>query len=669
MAQPTVLFQDDFRSFSIGPLPFDREHSAMGEYHFVQQPGYTGGWYDPITNCNYRGPNWIVTACDGVHYMEQMRVRNPLTHNVCPVLTAGDEDWGDYTFRVRMRALCTTEEAGLLFRYQTSLMHYAFFLNNGKAQLYRVEKKERTLLAQCDFAYDCDTLYTLEASCCGAHLRCSVNGRLLLETQDERYATGKVALAAYMPAQYTDVLVTATPEAAAAFTARRDARAARVAEKRRLYAQPKLWKIINLENFGASRQIRFGHLTGGTDWYFVIAQHQKRVFKERYCNISCLTAVSIETGRVLWQTGEPSALAVNQDTTCDLPFQIYDINNDGIDEVIVAQDFHLKILDGRTGRELRSMPTPFNDDPADQILGIEFQKHAFDRLNVDAIRIVNVSGKDHPSDILIKDRYARLWVYDDQFNLLWKFTHNNTGHFPYAYDFNGDGKDEIFSCYNMISSDGKLVWQLPISTDHTDEIVIGRFDPDVDDDLIAIVSGWEGFMIVDKQGNIRARDINGHGQRISVANYCPDRPGLQICTTTYWENQGIVYLYDCKGREIWHQEPKCNGNVIAPVNWQGDGTELILLNGNPELGGLIDGEGDQVVRFPADGHPDMCAEVIDLTGDARDEIVLWDAKHMYIYTQDRPCTLTDREYIPLKYPHCNSSNYRGEFSFARWRRR
>ena len=38
------------------------------------------------------------------------------------------------------------------------------------------------------------------------------------------------------------------------------------------------------------------------------------------------------------------------------------------------------ILDGRTGKLLRSMDTPYNDDPADEILGIEFQKHAFDRL-------------------------------------------------------------------------------------------------------------------------------------------------------------------------------------------------------------------------------------------------------------------------------------------------
>ena len=85
-------------------------------------------------------------------------------------------------------------------------------------------------------------------------------------------------------------------------------------------------------------------------------------------NISCLTAVNMETGDVLWQVGEPSELTVNQDTTCDLPFQIYDIDDDGIDEVIVAKDFKVMILDGSTGEVKKSMPTPFNDDPADEIL-------------------------------------------------------------------------------------------------------------------------------------------------------------------------------------------------------------------------------------------------------------------------------------------------------------
>ena len=81
---------------------------------------------------------------------------------------------------------------------------------------------------------------------------------------------------------------------------------------------------------------------------------------------------------------------------------------------------------------------------------------------------------------------------------------------------------------------------------------------------------------------------------------------------------------------------------------------------------MIDGYGDVVVRFPDDGHPDLSAEVISLTGDARDEIVLWDEKRMYIYTQDRPAPDTEKEYVPVKYPHWSGSNYRGEFSFPNW---
>jgi len=667
MSERVSLFYDDFSSFPIGPLPFDREHSAMGEYHYYPLEGYQGQWYDPITNCFFRGPNWMVTLQDGYHTMEQMRLRNPLTHNVCSTLVAGDKMWKDYTLSLDIRPLLTTEETGVNVRYQTSLMHYAFYLCDQQAQLFKVEKLERTLLASVPYAFSCDRFYHLDITCEGSHIACAIDGESVLSVDDDRYADGCIALSAYVPVQYANVSVTCTPESYATYIACKDAHEQYVAKKRSRYAQPKLHKVFDLGDFGASRQIRFGHLTGTDELFCILAQHQKRVYKERYCNISCLTAMSMETGKILWQWGEPSKLLVNQDTTCDLPFQIYDINNDGIDEVIISRDFKLMILDGRTGEVIKWVDTPYNVEPADEILGIEFKKHAFDRLNVDAIRIVNVSGKDRLSDILIKDRYARLYVYNDQLELMWKFCHNNTGHFPYGYDFNGDGRDEIFSCYNMISADGELVWKLPIDKDHTDEIIIGRFDPDIDDDLIAIVSGWEGFMIVDKQGNILVRDINGHGQRISAANYCPEKKGaLEICTTTYWENQGIIYLYDCKGNELWHMEPSTNGNIIAPVNWQGDGTELILLNGNVKYGGMLDGEGDRVVVFPDDGHPDMCAEVIHLTGDHRDEIVLWDHEKMYIYTQDRPCEIKNKEYVPEKYPHYNSSNYRGEFSFARW---
>ena len=51
---------------------------------------------------------------------------------------------------------------------------------------------------------------------------------------------------------------------------------------------------------------------------------------------------------------------------------------------------------------------------------------------------------------------------------------------------------------------------------------------------------------------------------------------------------------------------------------------------------MIDGHLRRVVMFPDDGHPDLAANVLDLTGDQRDEIVLWDQERVWIYTQDRP---------------------------------
>ena len=71
-----LLLNEDFKDFSLGPFPYDAEHSAMGEYHFYPEKGYKGAWFDPISNWNYKGPSWLVTSpsLDGTHVMEQMRL-------------------------------------------------------------------------------------------------------------------------------------------------------------------------------------------------------------------------------------------------------------------------------------------------------------------------------------------------------------------------------------------------------------------------------------------------------------------------------------------------------------------------------------------------------------------------------------------------------------------
>ena len=120
-------------------------------------------------------------------------------------------------------------------------------------------------------------------------------------------------------------------------------------------------------------------------------------------------------------------------------------------------------------------------------------------------------------------------------------------------------------------------------------------------------------------------------------------------------------FHDCKGTKLFELEPTALGTVLNPVNWTGDGTELALLSGSRAHGGMLDGHGRRVVLFPDDGHPEMCCEALRLTGDARDEVVLWDMERLWVYTQDRPFE-GSRIYQPVRYPHYNASNYRAEIS-------
>jgi rhamnogalacturonan endolyase len=661
------LFSEDFSSFGIGPFPYDPEHSAMGEYHYYPEAGYKGQWHDPVVNYTYKGPSWLITApaLDGRRVIESSRIQEIEQKNTLPTLVAGSPEWMDVRIDVTFRPLRRELHNGFLFRYESSLRHYALFLTDEGIEIHRVDLTDRTVLKKAELTWTPDEFVTLTVILSGDQITVLHEEEQILTLEDGRYAKGAIALSASMPTQYKSIRVMAAEEELLRLQKKKEEDQQRIAKKRAQFPQMRLHKKIDLQDFGAGRQIRFGNLTGDDELFCVIAQHQRRIYKDRYPFISCLTAVSLESGEVLWQIGESRDDEDVVLLTTDLPFQIYDIDGDGVDEVIASWDFKLFILDGPTGKVKKVIDTPLNSEPAEELTSVEFGRHAFERLSIDAIRIVNVRGKERPSDLLIKDRYDRLWLYDNDLNLLWKFHHNGTGHFPYAHDFDEDGKDEIFSCYNMIDSDGKLLWELPITTDHTDEIIVGPIDPD-DEETIAIVSGWEGFMLVSFDGTIKKRIINGHGQRISVGNYLPEQRGLEICTTTYWGSQGIIYMHDCKGNEIWAREFRSNGATIAPINWDGSGQDLILLSASTVYGGLMDGEGDIVVPFPDDGHPELCSEVINITGDEREEIVVWDRKSLWIYTQDQEQPKRDQAYQPIKYPHYNASNYRGEYSFPRF---
>ncbi|MDE6408576.1 MAG: hypothetical protein K2K50_08260 [Anaeroplasmataceae bacterium] len=419
----------------------------------------------------------------------------------------------------------------------------------------------------------------------------------------------------------------------------------RLLEKKKAYPALKCIHKIDLKNFGSGRQLRIRMVDGKP--IFLIAQHQKRMIRDSFARLSCLTCFDYE-GNVLWQKGEANSSEDNTLISCDLPFQIADINGDGKFEVIYSMDFMVYICDLLTGNILKEMPTPIIEGDPNVL------NEPYYRLNVDAIRVADFEGLGYKGDFILKDRYQNVWAYNKKLELMWRYHHKNTGHFPYIADFDQDGKDEMFVGYDLIDHDGTMLFSLPMHSDHTDEIIYARLKQNEPKRLI-LASGNEGMNIVSLDGTIYKHNEIGHAQRISVAKYLKDEEGLQIMATAFWGSDGILCIYDSEGRLLKQKEVPFNGNLISPVNY--DGTHILaLLNASLE-GGLIDGDLDSVVFFPEDGHPTLSAEVFDIDGDGIDEILCFDSKEMWIYKAQQHTEPTPY----IKYTDDGFSNYRGEF--------
>ena len=257
-------------------------------------------------------------------------------------------------------------------------------------------------------------------------------------------------------------------------------------------------------------------------------------------------------------------------------------------------------------------------------------------------------------------------MLDDRLNLLWDGA-CRTGHYPCAADIDGDGRDELAIGFAMYDHDGTLLWNLEDSIeDHADGIAIANFAERPDSQPKILYAGSDsGLLLVSLDGRVLRHHRIGHAQNPAIAKFRSDLPGLQAVSVNFWGNQGILHFYDGRG-EIYHDaEPLNMGSMCLPVNWTGREKELFLLNPNPVHGGLFDGWGRPVVLFPDDGHPDMCCAVLDVSGDCRDEIVVWDQHRLWVYTQEDNPT-GGRLYRPRRSPLYNYSNYQATVSLPGW---
>jgi rhamnogalacturonan endolyase len=242
-------------------------------------------------------------------------------------------------------------------------------------------------------------------------------------------------------------------------------------------------------------------------------------------------------------------------------------------------------------------------------------------------------GTGHARDIIIKDRYRHFWALDDQLQVLWS-GNCNTGHYPFPYDIDGDGKDEIGLGYSLFDDDGKVLWTLDDQLkDHADGVAWVHYRKDHEGPRLMCAASDEGMVFADASGQLIHHHHIGHVQNPAVADLRADLPGLETVSINYWGNQGIVHFFDADGKIYQDVEPCQHGSMCLPINWTGKPEELFVLSPSVVEGGLLDGWDRRAVLFPNDGHPEMCNAVMDLTGDCRDEIVVWDPNEIWVYTQ------------------------------------
>jgi rhamnogalacturonan endolyase len=641
------------------------------EYHYVPRQ-FTDGW----EIVNNRGPEeWKVFESDGIYSLQYLGFNGKeWTHDFTyPILCYGDSLWSDYKLEVRLSPYDRNDLNGIIFRYRDGRHYYLLGLDKGDRVTLRYRDGEKGFhkdgwheLASGSFKTDPAKVYNLSVEASGTRIVCSIDGREIFNINDRRYSGGKVGLLANSPVAFYQVKVSATAKARETYLARKSTLEKETEELRRNNPKPLLWKRISTRGFGTARAIRLGDLNGDGKLDFLLVQNMP-YFNSNYNQITCLTAID-QDGNVLWQSGKPDP--ENAWVSYDVAAQIHDLDGDGLNEVVFAQGPWIRVLEGRTGKEKARYPVPSPAISPDEKSWLEY-KHYYRRdllpsLNVDCISFADLRGTGKPLDIVIKDRYTRLWAYTNSFEPLWTAS-ANLGHFPLFHDSDNDGKDEIYIGYSKFDPEGRLVWSLDDQMgEHADGVCVGDFSMAGGPEKVFIGGSDDGVLLLDGAGHILKHHLVGHAQTPSIGQFRPDIAGLEFCNINFWGEPGLITLYNCSGEEITSFELIHAGSPVQPVNWRGDGTEFIFLSPNPVEGGLADGWGRRVVMFPADGHPDLAWMAHDLTGDPRDELIVWDTGSIYIYTQDQPFT-GSRIYAPQRPPLYNESNYAPVVSWPDWK--
>ena len=644
----TTVFTDGFQELEPGNRPyFDSSDPAIC---FDARRGNMGSW-SVASTLRQDGFDraWVIRREGDENYLAQTFTNlndknSPLSLVTHPMIVAGESLWSDYSIEVGFTPQAKFDKCGVVFGYKHPADFYFFGVEGNTVTLKHVQQSV-TPLRPIERILDIRPLVWSP----GERLNTTITVRrnkvsTILNDSINMHAegislSGKIGLISDLPAKFHGVEVKLLSGEQRKLSRRERQLTRRSKLHQGDHPEMVRWKRFDTGEFGTNQNIRLGDLNGDGNKEIVFVRPDASG-----SGVGSISVINLE-GELMWQYGQ--LLKANGCSGKELPVQVHDLDGDGSREVIFVSKGRIHILDGRTGKRTRRIRIPGSVDVSSLIFG-------------------DLKGVGRDNCMLLSDREHLLMALNEKGELIWE-QHTGSGSQPMVYDMDNDGRHEVLMGYSVINPEGELIYDVGAHIgDRCNGVsVYEMVDGEQITPCLVYAAGDWGLIYYDFEGHLIKQNILGHVSRFGVANLDAESPGLEVFTSNRWGSNGLAHVMDAKGSVKAGFLPESGVFRCQTVNWKGDGEEFFITSADTVTGGLFDAEGQLSVAFPADGHPVSFYLATDLTGDARDEIILWDLNELWIYTQDDNPRMGNT-YAPRRIPLYNHSMHQMTRSTPGW---
>ena len=358
-------------------------------------------------------------------------------------------------------------------------------------------------------------------------------------------------------------------------------------------------------------------------------------------------------------TGDGVELLWDYEAGFDLPlpseryfykYVIWDLDGDGRSEVAGAfatQDgqMEMRVLDAASGEIRHAAPLPIANPHSD---------HRNRALRMKVV-VADLAGDGNPSELLLVDErnsdgdihaftadLAPLWdTRDDHSSII-------PAHYPWAFDLDGDGRDEVVGRF-ILSPDGTEIVRLTPEEwvgrgdhyEHIDRAILADILPDRPGLELAISYEWLHVAVVDPitgEDIWRSEGVHRDAKLLAVGEFVPESPGLEmIVEWALTDDEKESVILSANGEELRRGEKTFSSGYA--MDWDGAReTDEVFetkygLIAVPATGAVL--EIRDTYREDANSrHADdmrVYMHALDLVGDYREEVIVFDENEMLVY--------------------------------------